>query len=222
MAAAPIFEGEVDLHVPDAGKPCRTWYKVLGKLDKPTLIGLHGGPGAGQAYLSPLYDVYNDCGIPIVTYDQIGCGRSTHFPEKMGDASFWTVELFVKELENLIEHLGLREKGFYLFGQSWGGILGGVYAASAPSGLKKLILASAPSSMPLYAKGCKELVSQLPEDVRKIIEDCERRGDYESPEFEQASGVFYARHFCRMDPMPEDIQLCFQNVKEDPTAYMTM
>lgn len=50
-------------------------------------------------------------------YDQIGCGRSTDLPEKLGDEAFWSVELFVAELDNL----GLRETGFHLLGQSWGG-----------------------------------------------------------------------------------------------------
>lgn len=54
-------------------------------------------------------------------YDQIGCGRSTHLPEKLGDEAFWSVELFVRELDNLIYYLGLRETGFHLLGQSWGG-----------------------------------------------------------------------------------------------------
>ncbi|KAF7517167.1 hypothetical protein G7054_g13897 [Neopestalotiopsis clavispora] len=222
MMVKLITEGEIGLDLPDVEKPCKTWYRYIGKLDRPALIGLHGGPGAGETYLSPLHDLYDNYGIPIVTYDQIGCGRSTHFPEKMGDASFWTIDLFIRELENLVDHLGLRKTGFYLFGQSWGGVLAGEYASRGPVGLKKLILASAPASMPLYSKGCKQLISQLPEDVRKTIEDCERRGDYESPEFEQACGVFYARHFCRLDPMPEDIQAGFENLKEDPTAYMTM
>ncbi|KAH9905268.1 proline-specific peptidase [Xylariomycetidae sp. FL2044] len=220
----PVFESELEWKF--GGKtPCKTWFKVVGNLDDqsgPALIGLHGGPGAGHEYLSPLYDLYEQDGIPIILYDQVGCGRSTHFRDRLGDAAFWTFDLFIQELDSLIDHLKLRDSGFFLFGQSWGGMLAGVFAARRPRGLKKLILASAPASFPLYAKGCRKLLAQLPEDVRKTIEECERRGDFESPEFQEASAVFYARHFCRIEPMPEDIQAGFAHLEEDSTTYLTM
>ncbi|KAI0390277.1 hypothetical protein F5Y17DRAFT_445387 [Xylariaceae sp. FL0594] len=76
--------------------------------------------------LSSLYEKH---GIPIVLYDQIGCGRSTHLPDKTGDAEFWTFELFIHQLEHLIDHLQLRNIGFHLVGQSWGGMLGAAYAS---------------------------------------------------------------------------------------------
>ncbi|KAI0099256.1 Alpha/Beta hydrolase protein [Nemania sp. FL0031] len=218
----PTREGEVEFPAPGAGKPCLTWYKVVGKLEAPPLIALHGGPGAGHEYMETLVDLYEQHGIPIVLYDQVGCGRSTHFREKHGDEGFWTMDLFVAELDNLIDHLQLRDLGFSLLGQSWGGILGGAYACRRPKGLRKLIIAGGPASMPLYMEGCKHLLAQLPPDVRRTIEECERKGDYESEEFTKASAVFYARHFCRLDPYPEAVQIGFQHLKEDPTAYLTM
>ncbi|KAF2202814.1 proline-specific peptidase [Delitschia confertaspora ATCC 74209] len=220
----PATEGEIDFDAPNAGKPCKTWYKIVGSLDSPSLplIILHGGPGATHIYLTPLTDLYEKYGIPIIFYDQVGCGRSTHFQEKMGDDSFWTFDLFYQELDNLIDHFKLREKGFFLLGQSWGGMLGGAWACRRPKGLKKLVLASGPASIRLMSKGSKLLLAQLPPDVRKAIEDCEQRGDFESLEFEEASAVFYKRHVCRLDPMPEDVQEAFKNLKEDPTSYMTM
>ncbi|KAI1130604.1 Alpha/Beta hydrolase protein [Nemania abortiva] len=208
----PTREGEVGFPAPGAGKPCSTWYKVVGKLEVPPLIALHGGPGAGHEYMETPVDLYEQHGIPIVLYDQVGCGRSTHFREKHGDAGFWTMDLFVAELDNLIDHLRLRDVGFSLLGRSWGGILAGAYACRRPKGLKKLIIAGGPASMPLYMEGCKQLLASfLP-----------TKGDYESEEFTKASAVFYARHFCRLDPFPEAIQIGFQLLKEDPTAYLTM
>lgn len=217
-------EGEIPFKAPSAGKPCKTWYKLVGSLDSSSspLIALHGGPGAGHEYMTSLNDLHEQHQIPIIYYDQVGCGRSTHFQEKTGDESFWTFDLFIQELDNLVDHFGLREKGFYVLGQSWGGMLGAAYASRRPRGLKKLVLCGAPASMPLYMEACNYLLSQLPPDVRKTIEDCERKGDYESPEFENASMVFYKRHFCRLDPFPEEVQLGFKNLKEDPTSYLTM
>ncbi|KAI0388997.1 Alpha/Beta hydrolase protein [Xylariaceae sp. FL0594] len=223
--AIPTREEQVPFDAPSAGKPTSTWYKVVGDLSSyegPALIALHGGPGAGHEYLSPLTDLYDRHGLPIIYYDQIGCGRSTHFREKMGDASFWTFDLFIHELDNLIEHLQLRDRGYFLLGQSWGGMLAGAYASLRPRGLKKIVLAGAPGSVPLLAQGARALLAALPQEARETLEECERKGDHESPEFEKASQVFYARHVCRLDPYPEDILSAFKNLKDDPTSYMTM
>lgn len=158
MTECPSHEGEVDLDVPGAGKQCKTWYKVLGRLEatSPVLIALHGGPGAGHEYLLPLADIYTLYGIPVVVYDQIGCGRSTHLRDRIGDEGFWSFHLFIRELDNLIDRLQLRDRGFYLLGQSWGGMLAATYAmhqprGKSPQGLCKLVIASGPSSMPLYS-----------------------------------------------------------------------
>jgi len=224
MAEFPKTEGEVPFLAPNADKECKTWYKIVGSLDTdtPPLITLHGGPGAGHDYLVSLTDLYEKHKIPIIFYDQVGCGRSTHFQEKMGDESFWTFDLFFQELDNLVDHLKLREKGFYLLGQSWGGILGGAYASRKPKGLKKLVIASGPASVPLYVKGCQALLAGLPEETRKTLEECDAKGDHESEEFEAASAVFYSRHVCRIDPFPDEVMLAFKNLKEDPTSYLTM
>ncbi|KAI2618099.1 proline-specific peptidase [Hypoxylon sp. NC1633] len=225
MTSLPVSESEVDFDAPNAGKPCKTWYKIVGSLSsgKTPLVALHGGPGAGHEYLAPLTDVYSQHGIPIVFYDQIGCGRSTHLREKPGDVSFWTFDLFMRELDNLLDHLGLRDgSGFDLFGQSWGGMLGGAFASRRPRGLRKLVIAGGPASIPLLVQGYEALFAGLPPDVRATIEECNSRGDYESHEFEQAAAVFYGRHVCRLDPPPPEVQCAFKNLKDDPTAYLTL
>ncbi|KAI1433336.1 Alpha/Beta hydrolase protein [Xylaria sp. CBS 124048] len=223
MAPPPSSEGFMPFDAPGAGKPCQTWYKIYGDIAaRPALIALHGGPGAGHEYLSPLIDLYEKHGMPIVFYDQVGCGRSTHLREKMGDANFWTFALFTRELDCLVDHLNLRTKGFYVLGQSWGGMLGSTYAALQPPGLRKLVLSGSPASIPLLVKGTRALLGKLPEPERTILAECDKKGDYESEEFENASQAFYTRHVCRVVPYPEDVLAAFKNLKEDPSVYMTM
>jgi proline-specific peptidase len=224
MSPYPTSEGTVAFEAPNAGKPCRTWYKIVGELRSgiTPLVTLHGGPGAGHEYLTSLIDLFEKYGIPVVFYDQIGCGRSTRLPEKKGDALFWTFDLYKRELANLIEHLQLDKSGFHLLGQSWGGMFGGEYACSRPKGLEKLIISGGPASIPLLVKGYKHLISELPPDARDTLEECNRQGDYESETFEKAAAVFYARHVCRLDPWPEPVLRAFEHLKEDPTAYLTM
>ncbi|KAI8630089.1 Alpha/Beta hydrolase protein [Xylariaceae sp. FL1651] len=126
------------------------------------------------------------------------------------------------ELNNLIDHLKLRERGFFLLGQSWGGMFGGAYASLRQKGLKKIVLSGAPGSIPLLAQSSRNLLAALPEKTRKTLEECGRKGDHTSPEFEQASKIFYSRCACRLDPYPKDVIAAFNNLADDPTSYLTM
>ena len=56
----------------------------------------------------PIALILQDYGIPVIMYDQIGCGESTRFKDRKGDEGFWTPELFVAELENVITKLGIE------------------------------------------------------------------------------------------------------------------
>jgi proline-specific peptidase len=216
-------QGKIPFYVPDAGKPCQTWYKVVGDLDRGIpLIALHGGPGAAHEYILPFTDLHDNYCVPIVFYDQIGCGRSTALPEKAGDEDFWTIDLFIKELDTLIDYFGLRTRGFDILGQSWGGMLAGVYAGRNPPGLRKLILANAPASIPLMMKGVDRLIKAMPRDVQKTLEECHRDKDFESDKYKNACIVFYKRHLCRIDPFPDGLQTALNHLEEDSTVYSTM
>lgn len=124
--------GFATFHVESLSEPCKTWYKVIGDLKDPEipLIILHGGPGACHEYLLPLADLAPS--IPIIFYDRIGNGQSNHLREKAGDEDFWTVDLFFRELDNLIQHLGLSERPIHIYGHSWGGMLAAACAAASP------------------------------------------------------------------------------------------
>ncbi len=119
----PTKTGKAPFKIPNYNLQGETAYEIYGDLKsgKVPLIALHGGPGIPHGYLRPLSLVFTDYGIPIVMYDQIGCGDSTHYPDRMDDGAFWTPELFMDELDNLKEVLGIKE--FDLLGQSWGGML---------------------------------------------------------------------------------------------------
>lgn len=58
--------------------------------------------------------------IPVVLYDQLGNGESSHCEGVPPD--FWTPELFMDELDNLLKTLEIYDD-FDLLGQSWGGKL---------------------------------------------------------------------------------------------------
>jgi proline-specific peptidase len=128
-----MYEGTVTFNVAGLTDPCHTWYKIFGDLNTTAipLIILHGGPGACHNYLLPLTDLAPS--RPIVFYDQIGNGRSTHLTSKAGDEEFWTVKIFMDELDNLLSHLNLREREVDVYGHSWGGMLAVEWAATPRS-----------------------------------------------------------------------------------------
>lgn len=217
-------EGLIPFNVPAANKPCHTWYRIIGDLSSSStpLVTLHGGPGACHEYLLPLRDLNVEHSIPIIFYDQIGNGNSTRLREKDGDEGFWTEELFRAELDNLVDYLGLRNRGFDILGQSWGGMLASKYAALQPKGLRKLVLADTCASVKLLLEGTNVLRAQLPNDVKEVLDRCEKEENVDSDEYEQACVVFYKRHLCRLDPWPKEVEAALGHLKEDPTVYRTM
>lgn len=222
--ATRVTEGLLDFRVPSTGRVAKTWYKIIGNL-KPhsrPFIALHGGPGVTSGYLELLSDVTNarDSRGPLIVYDQIGNGLSTHFPEFAGNTTFWTEQLFLDELDNLLKKLKIKE--YDLLGHSWGGMMASRHASRRPPGLKHLVLMSTPASMPLWIQGVNRLRAKLPKSIRDVLDHGEVTGDMESPEYQEAVGFFYARHLITIDPIPEKIAEGFEWIGRDPTVYLTM
>lgn len=197
-----------------------TWYRVIGDLRSGLvpLVLLHGGPGCTHDYLEAFADLAQG-GRPVVFYDQLGNGRSTHLRE--APDAFWTVQLFLDELDALLEHLGIAQR-YDLLGQSWGGMLAAEHAVRRPAGLNALVIASSPSSFPLWVREAQRLRKALPQDVREALERHEATGDYQHPDYQAATQVFYQRHVCRLDPWPAEVQRTFAAMADDPTVYFSM
>jgi L-proline amide hydrolase len=216
-----VHEGKVPF--PIEGDTAETWYRVDGDLrpddpDSPApLVTLHGGPGATHDYLLALADLAD--GRPVVFYDQIGNGRSTHYPERGAD--FWTVELFVRELHNLVDALGVAGR-HHVLGSSWGGFLGQEYALTRPPGLRSLVLADTAASFPDFLAEANRLRGELPPDVEATLKRHEEAGTTDDPEYEEACMVFYRRHLCRLEEWPPELVESFEWITRDPTVYHTM
>ena len=96
--------------------------------------------------------------------------------------------------------------------------------------------------MKLWVEAANRLRSQLPPDVQvspslrdmcasghqahlitqATLDKHEADGTTDSKEYHDAVGIFYARHVCRLDPMPADLVEAFSTIEQDPTVYMTM
>ena len=197
-----------------------TWYRVVGDLKstKTPVMVLHGGPGAGHNYCEPIADVLAQTGRAAVLYDQIGCGNSTHLPDKPKE--FWTPELFMEELVLLTQHLGISNK-YNIVGQSWGGMLGMQFAISKPKGLNAMVIADSPASMEVWVSEANKLRKELPPEVEATLLKHEAAETTENPEYVAAVDVFYSRHLCRI-PQPPYVVASFEQLAADPTVYHTM
>lgn len=205
MDLKPSEDGKVPVKIPAIpDTETFTSYKVFGDLENGThpLLVLHGGPGSAHEYMITFANLSDRYGIPVVLYDQVGCGASAHLQQFAGDTSLWSERTLITELENLIDHLGLRKTGFNILGHSWGGMLAAAYASSRPNGLHRLILASAPADVVTYMAGVRSLYEKFPPDLRKIIEDAQRTDDYSSPGYKAAAQLFLETHYYRLKPFP--------------------
>jgi L-proline amide hydrolase len=209
-APLPVSEG----FVPFRGY--RTWYRVVGEDadGRAPLLLLHGGPGAAHNYLENLSDLAR-AGRRVIFYDQLGCGLSDH-PH---DPAMWTPELFVEEVGAVRQALGLDR--VHVFGNSWGGMLGMLYALTQPAGLLSLINNSGPADVPRWVAEVNRLRALLPSEVQTTLQQHEDAGTTDSQEYEDASQVFYSRHVCKVE-YPDFVAATFEQLAKDPEVYHTM
>jgi L-proline amide hydrolase len=196
-----------------------TWYRVVGDLDAgPTPVVIcHGGPGAAHDYTEPIAEL-SRYGRGCVLYDQLGCGKSQHLPEVPAD--FWSPQLFKHELVALTEHLGIADR-YAVVGQSWGGMLAMEHALDHPPGLRAIVVADSPASMPLWVSEANRLRADLPPDVQATLVKHEEEETTDDPAYQAAVRVFYDRHLCRI-PWPDYVERSFAQMDADPTVYHTM
>jgi len=152
-------------HIPYKG--FYTFCYTFGDVHKGTpLIILHGGPGGCDERYEPLEELV-DKGIPLIFYDQLGCGYS-RVPK--GNEKLWDFKLYLDELENVIKYFGLTK--FNILGHSWGGMLALEWATTRNSeGLDKLILFSTLPSTKIWNDEHLAMMDQYPLEEKKAILD---------------------------------------------------
>jgi len=195
-----IQTGEGYINV-DGGK---VWYRVTGNGDKTPILVLHGGPGAPSYYLKPLSALGVD--RKVIFYDQLGCGKSDHST----DTTLMTVDHFVKELKTVVDHFDLKE--FYLYGQSWGTMLGTDYYLKYPEGIKAMILSSPAISIPMWLNDANNLLSTLPDSTQNAVRINEQNKTYDAPDYQQAMQLFYENFVARKQPWSADIDSTFMQL----------
>ncbi len=179
------------------------------------LLTLHGGPGASHEYFECLEQFLPRHGIEFYYYDQLG----SYYSDQPDDPSLWTVERFREEVETVRRAWGLED--FYLFGQSWGGMLAIEYALKYQEHLRALVVSNMAASIPSYVRHINELRSRLPREIVDRMLACEAAGDVENPEYQElVQEHLYRYYICRLWPWPDAVVRTFAHISAP--VYNTM
>ncbi len=102
---------------------------------KPTLIVLHGGPGADHSIFKPQYGAHLRDLCQILYLDHRGNGRSED-----GDTALWTLDQWADDLAALCDTLEITKP--IVYGGSFGGFVAQAFATKYPERLSGLILSN--------------------------------------------------------------------------------
>lgn len=198
----------------------KVWTKKRGDNPKLKVLLLHGGPGATHEYLECFDSFFPQAGIEFYFYDQL----ESFYSDRPNDSSLWSVERFVDEVEQVRKALGLNSDNFFLYGQSWGGILAMEYALKHQSNLKGLIVSNMMASIPDYVTYAEEVLApQLDPAVLEEIKALEAAGDFENPRYNELMFThFYPEHVLRLplEEWPNSVNRAFANMNHE--LYVTM
>jgi len=230
---APTKSGHIAFTPPGTNLQCQTHYSIYGTLDnenkstKPPLVCIHGGPGATSIYMRPFSLLNVDYEIPIIIYDQLGCGQSTRLRDKKGDSTFWTLDLFVAELRNLLE--GLKIETVDLLGHSWGACIAVRFAAqlrdpkyqhqaATQVQLRKLTIAQSTAKLSDRTPYFEKQMETLPSPHGEAAALAHKTGATDTPAYKAALKVYPDHHMCRLSPWPSEFTECIAAMNEDDTV----
>lgn len=133
MAAMRIIVGDVRLYFDVDGSGLRAEAATM--VPRPTLILLHGGPGADHSFFKPECAALTDV-AQVVYLDQRGCGRSDP-----GDPSSWNWIRWADDVADFCAALDISRP--VLVGSTSGAVVALVCAARHPDLVSALVLDSA-------------------------------------------------------------------------------
>ena len=189
----------------------QTYYRIVGECvnDRKPILLLHGGPGSTHNYFEVLDRLAAE-GRQVISYDQIGCGKS--FVE--GHPELWTSKVWMDELMSIRKYLHLDH--VHILGQSWGGMLLIEYLITQnPQGVCSAILSSTLPENELWCREQHRMIRMMSETDQKAIAKAETTGNYTEAEYQKANERFMLLHCA--GPVTEDSPECLRRPKKAGT-----
>ena len=198
----------------------QVWTKRIGNNPTIKVLLLHGGPGFTHEYLEAFDSYFPSAEIEYYYYDQLG----SYYSDQPDDPELWELPRFVEEVEQVRQGLGLSQDNFYLYGQSWGGLLAIEYALKYQQNIKGLIISNMMASIPAYNEYAENVIMPaMDQAVLAEIKEYEATGDVENPRYmELLFEHHYVEHTLRMplEDWPEPVNRVFRHV--NPAIYVPM
>ncbi len=198
----------------------KVWTKRVGNNPRIKLLLLHGGPGSTHEYLEPCDSFLPAAGIEYYYYDQLG----SFYSDRPDDPSLWEIDRFVDEVEQVRIALGLDSGHFFLYGQSWGGVLALEYALAHQEHLKGLVISNLMASGPAYNAYAEEvLMPTMDPGVLAESKRLEATGATDDPSYEALLFEHhYVHHVCRMpvEHWPDPLVRALTHI--NPDIYVPM
>jgi len=195
------------------------WTRRVGNNPTVKVLLLHGGPGGSSDLMSVFDSFFPAAGIEYYHYDQLGSFRS----DQPDEPDLWEIDRFVNEVEQVRLALGLNSDNFYLWGQSWGGVLAMEYALAHQHNLKALVISNMVSSFPAYNEYAETFKASMDPDILAELMAFEAAEDYENPRYtDLLIEHHYVYHVLRMPPeqWPDAVNLSFERL--NPNVYIPM
>src|SRR5580698_10448144 len=187
----------------------RVWTKRVGNNPRIKVLLLHGGPGATHEYFEAFDSYFPKAGIEYYYYDQLGSAYS----DQTDEPTLWELPRFVDEVEQVRKALKLDKSNFYLYGQSWGGILALEYALKYQQNLKALVISNMVPSIPAYNRYAADvLMPAMNQKALAEIKRLEAARRYDDPRYDELlMQYFYVEHVLRMPPeqWPDPVSRAF-------------
>ncbi len=198
----------------------RVWTKRIGNNPTIKVLLLHGGPGITHEYLEAFDSYFPAASIEYYYYDQLG----SYYSDQPEEPELWDLPRFVEEVEQVRQALGLSGDNFYLYGQSWGGVLAIEYALKYPQHLKGLVISNMMASFPAYNEYAETvLMPAMDQTVLAEIKAYEKAKEYADPRYmELLVEHHYVEHFLRMPPAewPDPVNRAFKHMNRN--VYIPM
>lgn len=161
------------------------------------LLGLHGGPGGtGADYMQPLHRLAS-FSRRVVTFDQLGTGRSEVPPA----GYVWSLDGAVADVEAVRQKLGVEQVD--LLGHSWGGMLALQYVLDHPEHVGRLVLSNTCASTMRFTMDVIAQMSRVlsPSQVGAAL-TADAVGDHTSPDYLEAVGRWLGGYGAKDEALP--------------------
>lgn len=136
--------------------------------DKPVIVMLHGGPGSGMAPLLELsaFKRVNEH-FTAIYFDQRGCGSSQYDISKG-----LNYHMLADDVQAVVSWAKQRfpNKPIYLWGGSFGGLLGLIYISQYPNEISRAVISSPAIGLPLMPNSEQFMLSTLRDGASSVDE----------------------------------------------------